>query len=221
MNAGALANEGVVYLVRHGEVHNPHGVRYGRLPGYGIAAAGVEQARCAAVWLRENADPPVGSVRSSPLLRARETAAVLRDALTPGEEITTVEALTELRSPFDGLPRKSPPGAYLRRLVAAFPAGFSTWERHGDAASRMLAAVRDAARDAAQAGRSVVLVSHQAPIWLASLAVEQEVGDGRARVTRWRSGGSMPAYASVTEVRFCVSDGAGARARVRYVDCAG
>lgn len=218
----ALANEGVVYLVRHGEVHNPHGVRYGRLPGYGLAAAGVEQARCTAAWLRENADPPVGSVRSSPLLRARETAAVLRDALTPGEEISTVDALTELRSPFDGLPRKSPPGAYLRRLVAAFPGGFSTWERQGDAASRMLAAVRDAARDAAQTGRSVVLVSHQAPIWLASLAVEHSAGgaraDGRARVTRWRSDGPMPAYASVTEVRFSVD--ASERARVRYVDCA-
>ena len=31
----------VVHLVRHGEVENPSGVLYGRLPGYRLSAAGL------------------------------------------------------------------------------------------------------------------------------------------------------------------------------------
>ena len=62
----------VVHLVRHGKVHNPAGILYGRLPGFRLAASG--RAMAAGV-----ADHLVGAdityVAASSLQRAQETAA--------------------------------------------------------------------------------------------------------------------------------------------------
>ncbi len=65
-----------VHLVRHGEVENPHHVVYADLPGYGLSDRGHIQATETAVRL---ADHHVSLVVSSPLLRARQTAAAIAD----------------------------------------------------------------------------------------------------------------------------------------------
>ena len=62
----------VVHLLRHGEVHNPERILYGRLPGFGLSDLGVRQAEQVAAYLR---DHDVVHVVSSPLLRAQQTAA--------------------------------------------------------------------------------------------------------------------------------------------------
>ena len=41
----------VVHLLRHGEVYNPEGVLYGRLPGYVLSDLGHEMAQRAAAAL--------------------------------------------------------------------------------------------------------------------------------------------------------------------------
>ena len=41
----------VVHLMRHGEVHNPEGVLYGRLPGYQLSALGRSMAETVARFL--------------------------------------------------------------------------------------------------------------------------------------------------------------------------
>ena len=64
----------VVHFVRHGLVHNPEGILYGRLPGFHLSAAGRAMAERVAEVL---ADQPIGVLFSSPLERARETAAPL------------------------------------------------------------------------------------------------------------------------------------------------
>jgi broad specificity phosphatase PhoE len=64
--------------IRHGEVHNPKGVIYSGLPGYGLSDAGREQAARAADALR---GAGVVALYSSPLERAMETAGVVADAL--------------------------------------------------------------------------------------------------------------------------------------------
>ena len=61
-----------VHLLRHGEVFNPQGVLYGRLPGYLLSDLGHEMAERAAVAL---ADRDIASVVSSPMERAQQTAA--------------------------------------------------------------------------------------------------------------------------------------------------
>jgi broad specificity phosphatase PhoE len=40
-----------VHLLRHGEVHNPGRVLYGRLPGFKLSELGERQAMAAAEWL--------------------------------------------------------------------------------------------------------------------------------------------------------------------------
>lgn len=63
--------------VRHGEVHNPEGIIYSGLPGYGLSDLGREQARAVAEALR-GAD--VVAVYASPLERATETASAIAEA---------------------------------------------------------------------------------------------------------------------------------------------
>src|SRR5690348_15220277 len=62
--------------IRHGEVWNPDGIVYGRLPRYGLSARGRAQAaELAGALARE----PIRAVSASPLLRARQTAAILAE----------------------------------------------------------------------------------------------------------------------------------------------
>ena len=60
----------LVHLVRHGEVHNPEGVLYARLPGFHLNARGRLIAQRVAEHL---AGAPVADLRSSPLERATDT----------------------------------------------------------------------------------------------------------------------------------------------------
>ena len=43
-----MSTRTVVHLVRHGEVENPNGLLYERLPGFGLSERGREMARLAA-----------------------------------------------------------------------------------------------------------------------------------------------------------------------------
>lgn len=63
-----------LHLVRHGEVENPDGVLYGRLPGYSLSKTGHEMAELAAKNLRERGRH-VSALYASPLLRAQQSAA--------------------------------------------------------------------------------------------------------------------------------------------------
>ena len=64
----------VVHLVRHGEVSNPDGILYGRLPGFHLSEEGRLMAKAAAGFL---AGRDVAVLVTSPLERAQETAAPL------------------------------------------------------------------------------------------------------------------------------------------------
>ena len=67
-----MSDTTVVHLLRHGEVSNPRGVLYGRLPGYHLSEEGRLMAKAATAFL---AGRDVTVLRSSPLERALETAA--------------------------------------------------------------------------------------------------------------------------------------------------
>ena len=75
-----MSDETIVHLLRHGEVENPAGIIYGRLPGYHLSANGRAMASAAADYF---AGRPVAALFCSPLERAQETA---RRALD-GEEV--------------------------------------------------------------------------------------------------------------------------------------
>ena len=63
-----------VHLLRHGEVHNPEGVLYGRREGYHLSALGRSMAQRVADTV---GDRDIVHIRTSPLERAQETAAPL------------------------------------------------------------------------------------------------------------------------------------------------
>ena len=49
----------VIHVMRHGEVDNPDGILYGRLPGYGLTDLGIEMAEAvgaAESWARSRGE---------------------------------------------------------------------------------------------------------------------------------------------------------------------
>jgi broad specificity phosphatase PhoE len=168
---------GTVHLLRHGEVENPGGIIYGRLPGYNLSERGQQQAEEAAEHLADN---DIGAVWSSPLERARETADVV--AARHSLEVNVDERLIESGTEFQGVGRSIRAFLVSPRLwwTLRSPWKPSWGESFSEIRERMLAAVTDAL--AAANGREVVLVSHQTPVVVARLALQ-----GR-RLPPWVSG---------------------------------
>lgn len=150
----------VVHLLRHGEVHNPDGILYGRLPGFWLSEVGIRQAEQVAAHL---GDHEVVHVVASPLLRAQQTAAPI--ALTHGVDLVTDEQLTEAGNVFEGTPVSVADGLLRdpRNWVALRNPFRPSWgEPYREIAARMLAAMHRARERAA--GHEAVCVSHQLPI---------------------------------------------------------
>ena len=87
----------VVHLMRHGEVHNPTGVLYGRLPDFHLSDLGREMAETVGAHLGEH---DVTAVVASPLDRAQETASAI--ACAHGLPIITDERVVEADNYFEG-----------------------------------------------------------------------------------------------------------------------
>jgi len=158
----------VVHLMRHGEVYNPDGILYGRLPGFRLSDLGRKMAERVADHL---ADHDVKAVVASPLQRAQETAAPI--AARHDLEVGTDERLIEAANFFEGK-KFSVGDGVLKRPAVWFklwnPFKPSWGEPYKEQVTRMHAALRDAAKLAP--GNEVVLVSHQLPIWITRLAAE-------------------------------------------------
>ncbi|NLD85630.1 histidine phosphatase family protein [Dietzia sp. NCCP-2495] len=152
----------MVHLVRHGEVHNPDGVLYGRLPGFRLSELGRSQAETVGRVLGTGHD--IVSVVASPLQRAQETAAPLAEKL--GLPVGIDEDIIEADNRFEGS-RVGGPGGALRDPqywpILLNPLRPSWGEPYLQIAHRMIGAVYstlDVAR-----GHEAVLVSHQLPVY--------------------------------------------------------
>ena len=162
------ADRSVVHLVRHGEVANPRGVLYGRIPGFHLSEDGRLMAKAAADFL---ASRDVTVLMTSPLERALETAEPL--AAQFGLTAVIDDRLIESWNHFEGMTFGIGDGAlrkprHWRYLVN--PLRPSWGEPYREVAARTLAAVGDAAR--AASGHEAVCVSHQLPIWVTRRSVE-------------------------------------------------
>jgi broad specificity phosphatase PhoE len=164
-----MAEITVVHLLRHGEVSNPNGVLYGRLPGYHLSANGRLMAAAAADFFAER---PVAALFASPLERARETARPVAERL--GLEIVTDERLIESVNVLEGqtvtLAQLALNPANWRYLWNPFRPSWG--EPYPQVATRMRQVI-DRAREAAP-GQEAVCVSHQLPIWVSRLAAEHK-----------------------------------------------
>jgi broad specificity phosphatase PhoE len=83
-----------IFFVRHGEVHNPGAIFYGRLPRFRLSEEGRRQAAAAA---RDLATEPLAAIYTSPLLRARQTGAIIASR-HPGVPIRCSTHILEIRT---------------------------------------------------------------------------------------------------------------------------
>ncbi|MET4640211.1 histidine phosphatase family protein [Mycetocola sp. 2940] len=155
-----------IHLVRHGEVHNPLRVLYGRLPGYRLSELGQKMAAAAADDLK-NRGREVTRLVASPLQRAQESAAPFAERFRLPVE--TDERIIEPTNHFEGtvmrLALRNPGNWFALRN----PRKPSWGEPYVSIVARMLDAVRDT-WETTPSG-DVVLVSHQLPIWMVHSAL--------------------------------------------------
>ncbi len=181
----------VVHVLRHGEVHNPDKILYGRLPGFRLSDNGRRQAETVAKAL---AGADLVAVLASPLQRAQETATPA--ATAHGLEIVTEEGLIEAGNRFEG--RRVAVGDGALRDPRNWPLlrdPFTpSWgEPYLRIAHRMLGALHRA-RSLAE-GHEALCVSHQLPVWTLRRFVEGK--------RLWHDPGSRQcALASVTSFVF-------------------
>jgi probable phosphoglycerate mutase len=179
-----------ITFVRHGEVHNPRRVIYGRLPRFRLSPHGIKQATHVAEAL---AAESVDAVVSSPLLRARQTAARILGR-QPALRLQISRDLIEVLTPYQGLPATEI--AFRREdFYTDSPPPF---EQPADVLARMS---RFAARHARRhPGGHVVAVTHGDPIaffalWAGGAAVTPA---NKTRLAPLGIGGGYPGHASAT-----------------------
>ncbi len=155
-----------VFLVRHGEVHNPDHVVYADLAGFPLSATGRRQAAEVAGHLPDHA-----AVVSSPLDRAVETAQII--ASGTGSHVVIDDDLTEwtLGSRWAG--------HVWEQLDESFPGELAAYLEHpedlpfspeplAELARRVAAAIQRRWR---MSDGPLVFVSHQDPIQTARLSL--------------------------------------------------
>ncbi|MGW5865741.1 histidine phosphatase family protein [Streptomyces sp. NPDC055239] len=167
MSAGSELT--VVHLMRHGEVENPEGILYGRLPDYHLSELGRQMADRVAEHL---APRDITHVVASPLDRAQETATPI--AKEHGLALASDGRLIEAGNVFEGKTFGVGDGALKnpenwKHLVNPFKPSWG--EPYVEQVVRMMGAL-DAAKDAAR-GHEAVCVSHQLPIWIVRSFVEK------------------------------------------------
>jgi len=196
----------LIHLVRHGEVFNPEGVLYGRLPEFHLSELGRRMAQAAADSM---AGRPIVRVVASPLTRTVESAQPWLDEFHL--ELNIDDRLIEPSNTFEGVNirraiRANP--LLARRLINPWKPSWG--EPYVSIAARMMAAVASA--HASVGHGEVVLVSHQLPIWMVARTVQ---GKPLATDPRHR----RCTLSSITTVAWdphAGRDGSGAFAEVDY-----
>lgn len=184
-----------ISFIRHGHVHNPQRLLYGRLPRFGLSERGQVDAQAVAQALR--AGPPITDLYSSPLLRARQTAEAIL-ALHPHLVIHISQLINEVHTSFEGRPLAELASLGFDLYAQSAPG----YEQPQDVLARMLRFV--SLVRGRHPGRRVVAVTHGDPItfviqWASDLPVGPR--EREALVEVGLSGG-YPAPASITTLTF-------------------
>lgn len=142
--------------MRHGEVHNPKDILYGRLPRFGLSKRGREIVKNSAEKLKIEG---IDHLYSSPMLRARQTAGILENKLNREMKINSF--LNEVRIIFQGMALREyreeiQPKLYNKELTA------QGQETIDEIASRMEKFTDMIVRK--HPGKKILAVSHGDPI---------------------------------------------------------
>ncbi len=155
-----------LHLVRHGEVHNPGRVLYGRLPEFRLSADGRRMTQDAARHVHD-LGRPVTALVCSPLQRTRESAEPFTELF--GIEPVVDADVIEPWNVFEGTRMRRALLNPLNWRHLRRPAQPSWGEPYAEVVARMQRALAKAWT--AAPGGDVVIVSHQLPIWVTHLAV--------------------------------------------------
>src|SRR5829696_1744591 len=151
--------------MRHGEVHNPAKLLYGKLPGYQLSLLGQQMSKAVATYLT---DHDITRVVASPLERAQETALPIAEQF--GLPVLTDPKLIESANRFEGTQVQRALRDPRYWMVMWNPFRPSWGEPYARILTRMLAALASARL--AAAGHEAICVSHQLPIWTLRRALE-------------------------------------------------
>jgi broad specificity phosphatase PhoE len=184
-----------IHLIRHGEVHNPHELLYGRLSRFRLTARGRRQARAAGAFLK---DREVRALYTSPLLRARQTAAEISRVhgnLRPSVSSLINEALT----PFQGLPAVQ---VHSRRGDFYSHDQPGTFEKPADILARVQRFIQRCR--VRHAGGEVAAVTHgDVVVFTVLWALGEELTPrNKNRLKRIGYGTGYPAHGSITSLIF-------------------
>jgi broad specificity phosphatase PhoE len=181
-NGDCMPKTTSISLVRHGMVHNPDDVFYGRMPRFRLSSEGQQQVRSAGNVLKNKS---LAAVFSSHLLRSRQTA---NEILThyPHLKIQLSKLLLEIHSPWDG----KPSAVVDHRLGDIYTGSGESYEQPDDVASRVRRFFSRVLKS--YSGRSVVAVTH---------------GDVVAFAVLWASRAEVSARNKAGLHKFGVSDG--------------
>jgi broad specificity phosphatase PhoE len=152
-----------IHLVRHGEVHNPDGVIYGRLPNFGLSQLGQQMAEASADQIRSSG-AKVSRLLVSPLQRTLESAKPIAERYNVPIEVE--DEIIEPDNIFEGhsvsLKTIVRNPRFLLRLHNPFRPSWG--EPFLQIQQRMLSAMERAWSETASG--EVIMVSHQLPIWM-------------------------------------------------------
>lgn len=152
-----------IYFVRHGKVYNPTDIWYGRLPRFGLAKEGQQQIEQTSKFL---ANENINLLYTSPLLRAKQTADIIKQKLKLPKMFYS-KNLIEIDSSLQGNSF-----TYLRSFnfdVFAAPGRDIKGETIEEVANRMQQFIHTMIKK--HPGKNIVAVSHGDPIMLVKAAL--------------------------------------------------
>jgi broad specificity phosphatase PhoE len=196
-----------IYLIRHGEVHNPDRILYGRLPRFRLTENGRHQARMAG----RNLDSGVDALFSSPLLRARQTAQEIQHFVrTPRIRISTL--INEVCTIYEGRA-----GAEVdARNGDVYTDAPACFEQPRDIVERTRRFIRRTRRQ--YPGGRIAAVTHGDVITFMVLWAMGMEPSARNKTRLQKAGfpASYPAHASITALTYTDGD-MDARPQVAYI----
>ncbi|MEM9952617.1 MAG: histidine phosphatase family protein [Chloroflexota bacterium] len=193
-----------LYIIRHGEVHNPDHILYGQMPNFYLSEVGRQQAQAAGKAL---ADKSLVAIYCSPMERTQETskiiAAELSQSLTPQIDQRLIETYT----PHDGTPH-----AELEKInFDIYTGNEPPYEHPRDIRERLLAFINEKREQ--HANQAIVAVTHGDIVVSAFMHAKEQpandIGRTRTQANRIQSLGLpevYPATASISTLIFSTDD---------------
>uniref|UniRef100_A0A7C4M204 Histidine phosphatase family protein n=1 Tax=candidate division CPR3 bacterium TaxID=2268181 RepID=A0A7C4M204_UNCC3 len=157
----------IIYLMRHGDVHNPKKILYGRLPYFHLSKIGIEKIKEKAEILQKKR---IQYIYTSPMLRARQTAKIIAKKL--GLKVKISNLLNEVKFSFEGMllddfVKTVQPKLYSLEYAKGGSETITQIER------RMLDFIK--LMKIRHKGKKILAISHGDPIVILKAAIEKKI----------------------------------------------